>query len=128
VAAAIGFAAFFGLAPTILVRITDLPFPFDGTLLAPFGLQPLASPALLSGVTRTAGEVSAPMSPDRTPIPAPNSIFHAVAQGQGGFALGGLLAVLFFTLLTAPPMGRQLRVPATSWWSPGYVSRLELPG
>ena len=128
VAEALGFGAMFGLPTIVSIRFTDILLPGPAIqFLTSFGLQLPASLTLFDS-SRSVGDGATQPTPDRTPIPAPDALLHAVAGAQASLMLGGLLAVLFLTLLTAPHMGRQLRVPATSWWSPGYVSPVELPG
>jgi hypothetical protein len=128
VAQALGFGAMFGLPTIVSIQFTDL--LLSGTAIQILTSYGLHLPGGLTGFDSswTVGDGPTPPTPDRTPIPAPDALLHAVAGGQASLLLGGLLAVLFLTLLTAPYMGRQLRIPATSWWSPGYVSPIELPG
>ena len=128
IAEALGFGAMFGLPTIVSIRFTDILLPGPAIqFLTSYGLQ-LPGGLTLFDSSRAVGDGATQPTPDRTPIPAPDALLHAVAGAQASLTLGGLLAVLFLTLLTAPYMGRQLRVPATSWWSPGYVSPVELPG
>ena len=128
VAEALGFAAMFGLPTIVSIRFTDILLSGPAIqFLTSYGLQLPASLTSFDS-SRTVGDGATQPSPDRTPIPAPDALLHAVVGAQASLMVGGLLAVLFLMLLTAPHMGRQLRVPATSWWSPGYVSPVELPG
>jgi hypothetical protein len=70
-------------------------------------------------------DASQPGTPPELPLPGGVSTAYASAAGLG---LGGLMAVLMLTLLTAPRLGQRLRVPAVMSRPLGIVSPIELPG
>jgi hypothetical protein len=123
---ALGFGALFlGLPPIVSVRFFDLAFPpalAPAQFLLSDGLRALAAPG-----ASTAPHGLAP-TPERTPMPAPDSGLRGIATSQAGFVATGLLAVLFFTFLTAPRLGRKLQAPTVSWRPRGFISPIELPG